>query len=59
MALPVGRLLGAFYESALSQTGDLVLVSRMWALIKSGRIEHCGSLSDLHASEVRLPVAVV
>jgi Protein of unknown function/Domain of unknown function (DUF1835) len=53
-AMVVGKTLGTFWDDALFQTGDIVLASRVAALVADGVLEARGDPFDLRHSEVRL-----
>ena len=51
----VGRALASQMDDCIIQSGDLLLVARVDALVESGRLEIRGeSAHDMHVSEVRL-----
>jgi hypothetical protein len=51
----IGQALTEFWDTSVLQTGDLVLSARARALVKTGRLESRGDLSDIQRSELRLP----
>jgi hypothetical protein len=53
----VGEALSDFWKTSVLQTGDLVLCARARALVGAGRLEFRGDLSDIHNSELRLPIS--
>jgi hypothetical protein len=55
IARVVGHVLADSADDARFQTGDLVLLSRMWALIDAGLLESRGDVSNMRSGEVRLP----
>jgi hypothetical protein len=54
VAMVVGDGLAKFWDDYLVQTGDLVLVARIRALVTAGVLEAQGDLDDPRDSEVRL-----
>ncbi len=50
----VGDILERYWSDTVIQTGDLVLVSRLRALVAAGLLVARGDLSDIQAVEVRL-----
>jgi hypothetical protein len=55
MALIVGKALSDFWDTSVIQTGDLVLVARVRALVEAFRLEARGDLFEIQQCEVRLP----
>jgi hypothetical protein len=53
--LIIGRTLGKFWDDTFLQAGELVLSSRLRALVDGGRLEIRGDVSRLQGFEVRLP----
>jgi hypothetical protein len=51
----VGEVLVSFIDEDIAQVGDLVLASRLRALVEAGQLESQGDLSNIRYSEVRLP----
>jgi hypothetical protein len=49
----VGDILERFWSDAVVQTGDLVLVSRLRALVEAGVLESRGDLSNVQVAEIR------
>jgi hypothetical protein len=54
-AYVVAKALSSFADDDLYQTGDIVLASRLRALVDAGKLEGAGDISLLQHSEVRLP----
>ena len=58
----VGEVLAEVFDDYLFQVGDIVLASRLWALVEAGQLEEREMAnpkhqSPLHLNEVRLPGA--
>jgi Protein of unknown function/Domain of unknown function (DUF1835) len=51
----VGEALANELGDGLLQTGDLLLIARVRALVAAGHLESRGDLLDIHRGEVRLP----
>jgi hypothetical protein len=51
----VGEALAKDMEDGLLQTGDLLLIARLRALVETGLLESRGDLLDIHRCELRLP----
>jgi hypothetical protein len=51
----IGHTLGTFMDGPRYQAGDLLLASRVRALVKAGLLEGAGDLWQIRFSEVRLP----
>jgi len=58
IARVLGTAIAKIDEGPFIQPSELVLVSRIGALIDAGRLDGRGDLSQMHRSEVRLPAAV-
>lgn len=56
-ALIVGHALANSWEGDFSRVGDLILFSRVHALVRAGKLVAQGDLSLMRTSELRLPNA--